>query len=135
MSIFFAQFFCGKNDSYSLIIEDDEFVAYAYLYFEGKIIGDLWLYNQAETPIETNWDQHKAPYLNPAVFLKDGVSIEPIKYEDEINCQWNLCSDDGLLREVGVKLRGTLIGILQPGAMPGWSAFVKLDGPLAKVLE
>ncbi|MEL6732644.1 MAG: hypothetical protein AAFP83_16055, partial [Bacteroidota bacterium] len=34
-----------KNPAYAVVIEDDQKVAYAYLLHQGKIVGDVWLYN------------------------------------------------------------------------------------------
>jgi hypothetical protein len=87
MSEFFLQIFCDLNIAYSVIIEDDGRVAYAYLMKDENIIGDVWLYNQLDAPENTNWDHKKMPFLNPIEFIAEGMLISPIKHDNEINCE------------------------------------------------
>jgi hypothetical protein len=135
MSEFFLQLFCELNESYSVIIEDDGRVAYAYLYLAEEIVGDIWLYNQLETPGRTDWNAKEMPFLNPAEFIVDDNIINPIKDNSEVDCKWFLNSDNEFLQEVDIFLRGNLIAKLKHGSMPGWSTLVKKDGPLAKILR
>lgn len=72
MTEFYKQFFCKTNQSYSLIIEDDGRVAYAYLLLNEEIIGDLWLYNQEETPSFSDWSNpDNMPFLNSQQFVRN----------------------------------------------------------------
>lgn len=125
------KFNCPDNKEYSIIIEDDKKVAYAYLFKGEIIVGDIWLYNHAPTPVDTVWKKKDMPFLNPLEFVKN--NIEPIKEIDEITLKWVLKKD----REVDyvlIKIRKELIAKLSEGATPGWSTCVIKDGPLAKVL-
>lgn len=131
MSDFFYQFHCKDNEEYSIIIEDDELVAYAYLYKEEIIVGDIWLYNQASTPMTSEWNKEDMPFLNPLEFVKN--NIEPINDKNEIALKWVL-KEDKELDYVLIKIRKELIAKLSEGATPGWSTCVIKDGPLAKVL-
>lgn len=101
MSEFFVQLFCDQNKVYSIIIEDDGKVAYAYLILAKEIIGDLWLYNNATAPEEINWKQQELPYLNPLTFLKEGIQIAPIVNRQELLCHWTMDSLGGEYREWG----------------------------------
>lgn len=133
MSNFFSQWFCDFNTSYSLVIEEDGRVAYAYLMNEEDIIGDIWLYNQQSTPIKVNWEEiDDMPFLNPEEYVK--VNIPPVVNEDEIRLQWVPNDSDNLVKEVDIFIRQKLVAKLSPGSTPGWSTVVIKDGPLAKVL-
>jgi len=131
MSDFFCQFHCRGNEEYSVIIEDNELVAYAYLYKGEIIVGDIWLYNQASTPVTSEWNKEDMPFLNPLEFVKN--NIEPIKDKNEIALKWVLKKDKEV-DYVLIKIRKELIAKLSEGATPGWSTCVIKDGPLAKVL-
>jgi hypothetical protein len=133
MSEFFSRWFCNFNKSYSLAIEEDGRVAYAYLMYEEDIIGDIWLYNQISTPIKVNWKNvDDMPFLNPEEYIK--VNIPPVVNEDEIRLQWVPNNNDNSIKEVDIYIRQKLIAKLSSGSTPGWSTVVIKDGPLAKVL-
>jgi len=131
MSEFYLQVHCEFDSYYSVIIEDDGRVAYAYMYWGEDIVGDVWLYNQAETPKETIWVEEEMPFLNPAEYLKPNINIIPIKDASELRCEWTENSD-GLI-EMEILLRGKFIAGIAAGSKPGWSAWVVKDGPLALV--
>jgi hypothetical protein len=70
MSNFFFQYFCNFNANYSIIIEDDNRVAYAYLLEGENIVGDVWLYNQEQSPVKENWDNpDDLPFLNSLDYI------------------------------------------------------------------
>ncbi|MBC8045942.1 MAG: hypothetical protein H7Y00_04055 [Fimbriimonadaceae bacterium] len=132
MSEFFDQFFFDKAPIYSIIIEDDGRVAYAYLLKNGDIVSDVWLYNQLEAPINSEWKKSDMPFLNPQKFLQD-VSILPILDLNEVNIKW-INSEFNKLLFADIYIREKFIARLKEGLKPGWSAIVKLDGPLAKIM-
>lgn len=129
MAGYFSQFLCEANDRYSIIIEDDGRVAYAYLYKDDEITGDIWLYNQGEAPVRYNTSR-MLPYLNAAGFIEK--NIEPITSDDEVQILWFL-NEDGKAEAI-IYVRDELVAKMIDGSKPGWSAMVKKDGPLAKVL-
>ena len=88
MSNFFEQIFCTHCKDYSVIIEDDGRVCYAYLYFKFSVIGDVWMYNQSPSPIKTEWIKDQMPFLNPIEFTGEGITTQPITKTDEfkISC-------------------------------------------------
>ncbi|SEP33945.1 hypothetical protein SAMN05428947_111147 [Mucilaginibacter sp. OK283] len=102
--------------------------------FYDRIIGDLWLYNNAIAPENINWEQQDLPFLNPNYFLKAGINIAPIVNRRELLCQWTMDSNGKELLKVDIIIKKVLTGRLKPGDMPGYSTLVKMDGPLAKVL-
>jgi hypothetical protein len=130
MSKFYQQFFCPYDSRYSLIIDDDGRVSYAYLLNERNIIADVWLYNQQETPEKTNWsNKDDMPFLNSKEYVLDGKIITPIKDDSDIDLDW-VYQDN--LKEVKIRIRGELIAILEPCLFPGFSLLVYKDGPIAK---
>jgi hypothetical protein len=63
------RFDCGSLP-FSLIVEDDDRVAYAYLLHNEEIVGDVWLYNGDPAPSDPQWgDPSGAPFLNPQEFV------------------------------------------------------------------
>jgi len=132
MSQFLTQISCEFDEAYSLLIEDDGRVAYAYLLEYGDVIGDVWLYNQASAPVDSNWFDQQTPYLNPAEYLTKDAAIKHINNENEIRCEWLASADDGSI-EVGIYIRDKFIAQVSSGSKPGWSILVMKDGPLALV--
>lgn len=132
MSQFLAQISCEFDENYSVLIEDDGRVAYAYLLEYGDLIGDVWLYNQDDAPTDSNWANQSSPYLNPAEYLSKEAPIAPIKSENEIRCEWTETPGDSSV-EVGIYMRDKFIASIASGTKPGWSALVVKDGPLALV--
>lgn len=121
---------CEFDNHYSIKIEDDGRVAYAYLVEDGDIIGDVWLYNQQEPPATSFWLPEDMPFLNPKEYLSKDAAIKPIASEDEIRCEWTESKEDGTI-EVGIYLRDKFIASVAVGSKPGWSTLVAKDGPLA----
>ena len=132
MSTFSLRTSCEFDAHYSILIEDDSRVAYAYLCEDEDIIGDVWLYNQQEPPITSFWLPEDMPFLNPKEYLSKDAAIKPITSEEEIRCEWTESKDDGLI-EVGIYIRNKFIASVAAGSKPGWSVLVAKDGPLAYV--
>ncbi len=133
MNIFFKQICWNLNNKYSIIIEDDDRVGYAYLLHDKNIIGDVWLYNRATTPVSSNWDKNEMPFLNPAPFIKD-INFEIPKSIEEFDFEWMGNEKNDLLK-VNIYIKKKLTAIIAPGSKPGWSINVKKDGPLAQILK
>ena len=130
---FFDQFFCEANNDYSVVVEDDGRVAYAYLLHGDDIIGEVWLYNQAPTPKEPEWNsKEKMPFLNPDGFIKENIS--PILDSEELKVDWKLSKEIDI-DEVSISIRDKLVAMLARNSTPGWSLLVSKDGPLAKKME
>jgi len=132
MPDFSMQVPCELDPNYSLLIEDDGRVAYAYLIEYGDITGDVWLYNHREAMKQVDWNDQQMPWLNPPEYLKNNASITPITNKDQVRCEWNESPNDGLI-EVSISLRGRFIAQILSGSKPGWSTLVVKDGPLAQV--
>src|SRR5690242_4793645 len=130
---FMAEFRSGDSVC-SVVIEDDGRVGYAYfLDAEGKICGDVWLYNRCPAPLEPEWpDREKAPYANPESFV-DPMAMPSLPTSiDDFSVEWRDQATG--IREARIYIHGALAAKLVSGAKPGWSAFARKDGPLARVL-
>jgi len=131
MREFYDQIFSQQNDCYSVVIEDDGKVAYAYLLKEEHIIGDVWLYNQAETPADPDWtDKESLPFLNGQEFVRDNIT--PILNVDEVRVEW---TDDLEVGGVLLYIRDQFTAKLTINSKPGWSTNVTKDGPLARTIS
>jgi len=83
MSRFFHTALNIKLD-YSVVIEDDGKVAYAYLLNKDEIVSDVWLYNQRQTPEQPEWtEKSRMPFLNPRNYAKP-VFFTPLTDERDI---------------------------------------------------
>ena len=132
MSEFFLQAKCHFDSYYSVIIEDNGRVAYAYIMEGEDCIGDVWLYNQQEAPIDSDWSKQEMPYLNPMEYLNIDARVSPIKGKSEIYLEWAESLSDGTI-EVSIYLQEKFIAQITSGSKPGWSTLVIKDGPLAQV--
>jgi len=133
MEDFFKQIICDTDGKYSVVIEDNGQVCYAYLLEDKEIISDVWLYNSAETPITTDWGtSDDMPFMNPRSFSHDENRIIIEGDLDQALVNWKFI--ERKLEKANLVLNGQLIAILKPGAKPGWSINAKNDGPLAKPL-
>lgn len=77
----------SPDGSHTLVVEEDERVAYAYLLRGPEIVGDVWLYNVAPTPEETNWkDPAQMPFLNPRAYC---ASEAAPNLRQGATCRWS----------------------------------------------
>ena len=74
---------CGL---FTLTLDDDGKVAYAYLKRGGTICGDVWLYNRCPTPTLPEWkDRSNMPFANCRDYmhaeghLETGVAFEEVR--------------------------------------------------------
>lgn len=126
---YFKEFLHDLKPEYSVMIEDDDKVCYAYLLIHNEIVGDVWLYNTIKSPVEAEWHSpDNLPFLNPIEFIKE--NIEPFDDETNININWN--SENKVVAQIYISNR--LIARLSEGDFPGGSSLVIKDGPLAKVI-
>lgn len=125
-------FVSDTASGYSVMVEDDGHVAYAYLQDTvGEFLADVWLYNRAETPVEPEWhDRTKMPFLNPAPYVRTDVVLTCMEEPSDISVHWEALEQDMI--RAWVYLHKKLVGVLVPGAKPGWSLLAARDGPLAR---
>lgn len=130
----FAVKFSSDDGRCAVVVDDDGRVAYAYLLdAEGRICGDVWLYNRCPTPKEPEWtDRDKAPFANPEAFVDTTKEFPLPDSADDVSVAWGR-HDDAC--EARVFIRGRLAAKLVSGAKPGWSVLARQDGPLANVLS
>ncbi|MDO6435237.1 hypothetical protein Q4E93_31765 [Flavitalea sp. BT771] len=127
MSEYYQQIVCVSSPKYSVVIEDDGRVCYAYLLLERSIVSDVWLYNQDETPSRPPWASTGIlPFLNPKEFAVDDPHFGPIRNEDDIKIECT-SSDLETLMEARILINGRLAAVLKPGCKPGWSVNAKKD--------
>lgn len=95
-----------------------------------KIVGDIWLYNKAPTPIEPEWhSKENLPFLNRAEFVKE--NLEPFDAWTPVEVTWDFGEE--IVAKIFLSKR--LIAKLTLGSFPGWSSLVTKDGPLAQKME
>lgn len=116
----------SPDGEFSVIVESDERVAYAYLLRNGNIIGDVWLCNTVPPPDKVDWqDPSQMPFQNPI----ENCSDRPMpSLAGSVECRW-------WGEMVEIVASGERIARLCPGASPGWSLMAAKDSPFAKILE
>jgi len=118
---------------YSIIVEDDDHVAYGYLLKDSAIISDVWLYNSDDSPIKPEWHtRSNKPFANPLDYVLD-IHFAAITGPNDVVVEWADRNEEVLYADVFI--RGEWIARLAPGKSPGWNRNVKKSGPLALVLS
>ena len=129
----FFESYQSPDPALSLVVEDDGRVAYGYLLVDKEIIGDVWLYNQAETPSAPEWkDESKAPFLNPSAYVDQPSDFAPITSSSELRIKW--VTENGEIVGAHIFIRGRHHATVRRAQKPGACRFARKDGPLAKVL-
>ena len=126
--------FCvvASSGLFSVIVELDGQTAYAYL-LKGPdtIVGDVWLFNLGDAPVEPPWTEApKAPFKNPAEYVASRPSPRIDSCAD-VTAVWR--SHDDHVR-VELVCAGEVIAVLASGEFPGQSAMAAKDGPIARTL-
>lgn len=126
---YFNQYVNEEFPSFTVVIEDDNKVCYAYLLEKDQVVSDVWLYNRIQTPESVNWEnREEMPFANPKMFVKN--SIPPFDEFTLIDVRW--ARDNGRV-SAKVYAANVLLAKLEKDAFPGWSTQVEKDGPLALV--
>lgn len=116
---------------WSVVVEDDGRTAYAYFLVEGRITGDVWLFNRIPAPAEPEWRQRgPMPFANPREYVTD-LEAHPFVPGSDFGVVWLTERDRPAAL---VTTRGHAMAIVADGCKPGWSKSAAKDGPLALVL-
>lgn len=122
-----------EDSDYSVVLEDDDRVAYGYLWDRGRegreeppIVGDVWLYNVLAAPGSAE-DSDGDPPLNAADCVLD-APVSRLEDAVEIETRW---ADAGEQRVVDLFVDGVLYARLAPGRLPGWSRLACRESPVA----
>ena len=125
--------FKSNDPSFTLVFEDDAKVAYAYLKQDGKIVGDVWLYNRCLTPETPEWtDRNKIPFANCKKYTdEEGVIKKGVEVQD-ILVDWEY-------KKLGpvayIYIFDDLYGVVGVNDKPGYARYAKKNGPLAHVMK
>ena len=125
--------FYNQINNYSVLFEDDGYVAYAYILNElDEIVGDVWLYNSQLTPKNPEWHnpEKQMPFANSFEFVED-IRFEPVTNIKDVSVKW--INENKV--KVYVYIRNELFAVLTKGSKPGKSLLTKKNGPLSKVLK
>ncbi|WP_417355452.1 hypothetical protein [Flavobacterium sp.] len=129
LKTYYKQFFSEKKDIFSVIIDDDGSVAYAYLLEGNNIISDLWLYNSGKTKYEDweNISEKDLPLQNLDCYII--TKIKSITNDNDIDVEWYI---EGNSVKVEIYIHNKLIGILNSTSKVGFNTLVSEDTPIAK---
>ncbi len=123
-----------EDSAYRVDIEDDGVrVAYAYIARDGRIVGDVWLYNHGVTSDAPEWTapapRALLPFKNPSGLAKV-EPFNPIADASEVTIAWFV--DDRARVGADVSIRGRLHARVVAGETPGWCVLAIRDGPIAR---
>lgn len=122
-----------KDQGLSLIIEDDDKVAYAYLLRNDSISSDVWLYNVIEPTEQPDWSSpDDMPFLNPRCLSIGSGHFPPLDDAGRIRFESSQSADKAFVR---VFIDGQLHAVLEDGAKPGWCRLASVNGALAKRVD
>jgi len=116
----------------TLTFEDTGKVAYAYLKNDGKIVGDVWLYNHLSID-KPEWDNpNNAPFLNPTSYINpDGIIKKDITIHDVL-VDWEKENNSYVAY---IYIFEDLYGVIAEGDKPGYARYATVSNPIAKVME
>jgi len=133
MEEYFEQFDSSECGDFSVVIENDGKVCYAYLLKKGRITADVWLFNNDETPVDVDWQDRSAlPFRNPIGYIA-GWPMLIISEGTDVDVKW-LFAEDCIFDKVEIYIDGKLAAIMKEHSTPGWSTNAGKDGPLARAL-
>jgi len=116
-----------------LTFEDNNRVAYAYLKSEGKIVGDVWIYNRCETPNSPEWtDRNNIPFANCNGYMSEGGLMKREVEIDDVLVDWE---QDKTGPIAYVYIFEDLYGVVGINDKPGYARFAIKDSKIAKVME
>jgi hypothetical protein len=122
--------FAAPDSDMAVVLEDDDRTGYAYLLRGERIVGDVWLYNVLEPPMDANWpEQAEMPFLNPAPFCIHAVGPIRLTELSQVTCEWRPHG------HVQVNIDGVPWASLAPGLTPGYSRNARRPNPVAKPLS
>lgn len=121
------------GQEYSLTIDDNGRVCYAYMLFKEEIVADVWLYNRCPAPAKPEWVSGGAmPFANSRGYVVDDEFVPPSS-KDEIVVEWReVTGRKGPV--AAVVIRGLLHATLSIGEKPGRCRLALRSGPLAQRL-
>jgi hypothetical protein len=118
----------SPSDDRYVVLEDDGEVAYAYLFKNGRIVGDVWLYNVGDAPPTVNWhDRDSMPFRNPEQYCLPN-DLPRLTSSTPVSVQWSET-------DVMIFIDGLACARMEEGSKPGWSRTARIEGPLAKPLR
>lgn len=127
---YYKQFFNTKANKHSIIIEDNNYVAYAYLLYNNDIISEVWLYNKGELKYN-NWDnisEEDFPLQNLESYIDKNIA--PIIDDSEIEVKWFAVNNIVI---VHIFIRNELTAIMKSNNKIGISLLVNTNTPIAKM--
>ncbi len=129
---FFFKFYCDVDSKYSIIIEANGIVLYAYLLEEEEIVSDVWLYNFNQVPRKTKWDSvDDLPFENISHLIKPLSEQVVFRQFHEDDIKWVF--KNSLLDRVEIIKDEIIFCQMQPNKAPGYSCNALQSGALARV--
>jgi hypothetical protein len=119
-----------EHGDWTVIVEDDDRVVYAYLLHRNQIVGDVWLYNRVRAPHLPPWRQtdQVMPFLNPVEYVDSREIPGRSPSAESLRVMW---PDKPHEDRTAIYLDERPLAWVAPGVKPGWSSLVTRNGPLA----
>jgi hypothetical protein len=111
---------------YSVMVEDNGEVCYAYFLSDSQTTGFVWLYNRGQAP-DTISGTRNEPVKNPRKYVLD-LDFQPADSVQDFEAIWKVREG---IPECALYLRQKLLAVVGNGDNPGWNINAKSDGPFA----
>ena len=120
---------------YSLVIDEENSVCYAYLKMHGVIVNHVWLYNRGESPNIAPWTQTgiDPPFKNSSEYILD-LNFQAPKSEDDFSISI-LTENEESFNHVDILIKGICFGRFMWNIKPGYAKLSKSENRLAKPLS
>lgn len=115
------------NGLYVCSIVASDVACYAYVLKESEIVGWVWIFNTAHSPLDLESQKGTDGPANAAEYSIDANLPKPLNKLD-IGGKWLFRDDEW---QCGIYIEGKLSAIVTESNSPGWSKYAKKDGPLA----
>ena len=123
---------CGR---YSVVIDEDKSVCYAYLKYDGNMVSHVWIYNKGDAPDEPDWREREQdpPFKNSRDFVRPLDFALP-ESESSFSVKWfDGVIEGGLLVEI--ETDGVVVAEFMSGKRVGRSRLALRPNVLAVPLS
>ena len=120
---------------FSLVIDEENSVCYAYLKKHGVIVNHVWLYNRGETPTIPLWTQKgiEPPFKNSSEYISD-LNFQAPNSEEDFTISISAENEESF-NYIDILIKGICFGRFLWNIKPGYAKLSKSENRLAKPLH
>lgn len=131
---YFQQVHCPEQQNFSVIMEIEEPVVYAYLLDGKEIISDVWLNNLNDNVCPDWTDRTKLPFENKPEYIQNFEKTVRLDSLSDDCVEWSFDTQDNLIM-VKLSKDKVCVAVMIPHKKPGSSINAVVDTRLAFTLK